>query len=407
VSLYKEEGTDYYRYVGKDGILKIMKKYLVYNYSPIPLQICGKIVKPNDYMGISEKLRIQDADYKDCLLKVIKNDKQKEYYIFSECYIVDYYGLTFEFEKSSKDILKMYSYKFQKNEFTYNIYLLPETEFKFKVRLSEGGLQSSASLKTTIGRTNFTLETKKSLCMFAINSYLHPLENSHINEFTRIVEITPQYMLSNATKLLIKICQAESCDSVTLNPYERIPFFWENKAKLKRIKISAYDGVDFWGYSGNLTIEKSTETIVLRKSAEPTKYRIFSIQIEITNTVTFIHIIESSPKYLISNSIPGTTLQVYQAAIMDERLDLEYSFPKEFVFNVKYTEEKPFGYELPLESHKLQVKVELDQTKEEFKGLSCDMITFEDVESNLNSKIIPLKNEKKTIVGKFYLRLCF
>jgi hypothetical protein len=48
---------------------------------------------------------------------------------------------------------------------------------------------------------------------------------------------------------------------------------------------------------------------------------------------------------------------------MDEKLDLEYSFPKEFVFNVKNKEEKPFGYELPLESHSLQVKVELDQER--------------------------------------------
>lgn len=97
MSLYDEMMTEHYRYVGKDGILKIMKKFLVYNYSPIPLQICGRIVKPNEYMGISEKLRIQDVSYKDSLLKVIKNEKQKEYYIFSECYIVDYYGLALEF----------------------------------------------------------------------------------------------------------------------------------------------------------------------------------------------------------------------------------------------------------------------------------------------------------------------
>lgn len=77
MSLYDEKVTDYYRYVGKNGVLKIMKKYLVYNYSPIPLQICGKIVKTNDYMGISEKLRIQDVNYKDSLLKIIKNEKQK------------------------------------------------------------------------------------------------------------------------------------------------------------------------------------------------------------------------------------------------------------------------------------------------------------------------------------------
>lgn len=37
-----------------------MKKNLVYNYSPIPLQICGKLVQPNEYVGISEKLTIQD-----------------------------------------------------------------------------------------------------------------------------------------------------------------------------------------------------------------------------------------------------------------------------------------------------------------------------------------------------------
>jgi hypothetical protein len=73
VSLYEEKLTDYYRYVGKDGVLKIMMKNLVYNYCPIPLQICGKMVKPNEYMGISEKLRIQEVNYKDSLLKVIKH----------------------------------------------------------------------------------------------------------------------------------------------------------------------------------------------------------------------------------------------------------------------------------------------------------------------------------------------
>ena len=127
--------------------------------------------------------------------------------------------------------------------------------------------------------------------MFSMNSYLHHIKNSHISEFTRVIEITPQYMLSNATKMMVKICQAESCDSITLNRFERLPFFWESKSKPKFIKISAYDGEDFWGYSGNLSIIKSTETVILRKSSNPTMYRIFSLQIEVTNTVTFIHII--------------------------------------------------------------------------------------------------------------------
>ena len=62
--------------------------------------------------------------------------------------------------------------------------------------------------------------------------------------------------------------------------------------------------------------------------SDPTTYRILTIQIEITNTVTFIHIVQPLPKYILKNSIPGTTLLVYQTAIMDERLDHEHSFPK-------------------------------------------------------------------------------
>lgn len=135
-------------------------------------------------------------------------------------------------------------------------------------------------------------------------------------------------MLSNATKWLIKICQAESCDSISLEPYQRIPFFWENKQKPSLIKLALYDGVNFWGWSGDLSIQKSTETIVLRKMSDPTEYRILSIQIEITNTVTFIHIVLPLPKYVLKNNVPGSILQVYQTAILDEHLDLEHSFPK-------------------------------------------------------------------------------
>ena len=155
VSLYEEKVTDYYRYVGKDGVLKIKKKNLIYNYSPIPLQICGKIVKPDDYVGISQKLRIQDKDYKDSLLKVMKNQKEKEYYIYAECYIVDYYGLLFEFEKDSKNILKMYSHEFNQGGCRYTVYILPQAEFKFKVKMDSNS--NSVNLKTTIGKINFTL----------------------------------------------------------------------------------------------------------------------------------------------------------------------------------------------------------------------------------------------------------
>lgn len=45
------------------------------------------------------------------------------------------------------------------------------------------------------------------------------------------------------------------------------------------IKLALYDKVDYWGWSGDISIEKSTETIVLRKMSDPREYRILTIQI--------------------------------------------------------------------------------------------------------------------------------
>ena len=76
VSLYKqlEDKNEIYKFLGKDGTLTITKKYLVYNYSPIPLKICSNIVLPNDFVGISEKLTINGVSQKETLLKVKYNE---------------------------------------------------------------------------------------------------------------------------------------------------------------------------------------------------------------------------------------------------------------------------------------------------------------------------------------------
>ena len=92
-------------------------------------------------------------------MKVVKNQKMKEYYIFSECYLIDYYGLSFEFEKDNKDIQKLYSLKcYNQNQSPNYIYILPDAEFKFKARIKNHPKCLPASLKTTIGKSNFILE---------------------------------------------------------------------------------------------------------------------------------------------------------------------------------------------------------------------------------------------------------
>lgn len=53
VSLYKRRIEEKYRYEGEGGVLKIKTKYLVYNYTPIPLLICNFYVFPGDFASIS------------------------------------------------------------------------------------------------------------------------------------------------------------------------------------------------------------------------------------------------------------------------------------------------------------------------------------------------------------------
>ena len=52
VSLYQFSENKNYRFFGKNGILKIMPNYLVYNYTPIPLKINDKEVLSNQYIGV-------------------------------------------------------------------------------------------------------------------------------------------------------------------------------------------------------------------------------------------------------------------------------------------------------------------------------------------------------------------
>jgi hypothetical protein len=42
-----------YRYIANDGILKIMGKAMVYNYTPIPLMVNGFYLLPDQFVTIS------------------------------------------------------------------------------------------------------------------------------------------------------------------------------------------------------------------------------------------------------------------------------------------------------------------------------------------------------------------
>ena len=96
-NFFQKAQSERYYYHGKDGQLTIRKKYLVYNYTMIPLKICDYMVVPGTFIGINRDLTIQGQHYKDTPLKVVFNESKMEYYIYSISYIIDYVGLNISF----------------------------------------------------------------------------------------------------------------------------------------------------------------------------------------------------------------------------------------------------------------------------------------------------------------------
>ena len=133
---------------------------------------------------------------------------------------------------------------------------------------------------------------------------------------------------------------------MTLEPGERVPFFWESRNKPKQVKIAAVAGDEMWGYSGPIQIHQNTNSFVVRKTAEITDYKILRTQVETTNTITFVHILETSVKngtsIILSNQVKGVSFKFYQASIFEK--DHEMMDPSQYVFTVKPYQEVPFGF---------------------------------------------------------------
>ena len=85
--------------MGSKGVLKIMGRAMVYNYTPIPLQVNGLFLMPDEFVTISSSLTIQNQRYKDCKgVRVHFDEKNEIYYIYCEGYIIDYAGLYYEID---------------------------------------------------------------------------------------------------------------------------------------------------------------------------------------------------------------------------------------------------------------------------------------------------------------------
>jgi hypothetical protein len=160
------------------------------------------------------------------------------------------------------------------------------------------------------------------LCEYQSYGYLSSYTGNQYKDFKKIIEVSPRYILSNTTNYIIKVCQLESCESMKVEPGERLPFFWENKAKPTQIKIAALKGMQMWGYSGPLPIDRNTHSFVVRNASKVSDYRILSLQIENTNTINFVHIIDCHPKkgnnIMLCNQVEGVTLRFSQKCLLEK-----------------------------------------------------------------------------------------
>lgn len=72
-NFFKEAQSERFFYKGSNGHIVIRKKYLVYNYTMIPLNISDYMVVPGEFIGINSALTIQGVSSEDSCLKVVYN----------------------------------------------------------------------------------------------------------------------------------------------------------------------------------------------------------------------------------------------------------------------------------------------------------------------------------------------
>ena len=194
-------------------------------------------------------------------------------------YVVDYCGLflTFGYDNS------IFSHERMENGRKVTIYILPDVEARFKVGLEKKGgsiFKSSTLLKPIVGREVFTLEHPSgSMYDLTMHGYLKQLSFDSRPGFIKVIELTPAFILSNTTSSSIKVCQVNSFDSITLEPEQRLPFLWESKQKPRAIKIALLDDHQLWGYSGAITIDRSTRGFILRNNSQVGSYKLISTEV--------------------------------------------------------------------------------------------------------------------------------
>ncbi len=64
-NFFSQTRNENFIYEGVDGNIIVRKRYLVYNYTVIPLNICDNIVIPGEFVGISGQLTIQGLPQKN------------------------------------------------------------------------------------------------------------------------------------------------------------------------------------------------------------------------------------------------------------------------------------------------------------------------------------------------------
>ena len=72
-NFYQNLKSERFSYEGIKGHLVIRKKYLVYNYTMIPLKVCDYLVVPGSFVGIKGNLTIQGIPKDKSCLKVVFN----------------------------------------------------------------------------------------------------------------------------------------------------------------------------------------------------------------------------------------------------------------------------------------------------------------------------------------------
>lgn len=186
-------------------------------------------------------------------------------------------------------------------------------------------------------------------------------KKQHFYIFTKIVEVSPKYILVNNTQRKLEISQENALKSFRISANERKPFYWKDNEKMKLMIIRLDEsGVD-WNWSGGIDVSiPKTFTFLIRgrpfsqseKKDEISFFRVLIFKEKEIHYISIYCLQQEDYPYRLQNNCKNFTIAFKQ---IEEDLNVINKVSNNIPFVIMNNSSLPFAWPFPNKPSEIEI----------------------------------------------------